>query len=268
MKKLLSRILSNLRARLQLLQAAFLYRSLGPGLTAVMRDHGLYSDLAGDVEPLSFARAVFGPGAGIPKPPDFLKKLDSSASFTPAGYPGIYNSEPSVSSFLGQLVFYRKASVVVELGCFVGWTSAHLAFALQANGQGHVYCVDRDQQTLDVAQANLKRHGLEKLVTTLLGTSMDQAVVSALPKQIDILFIDTSHLYPDTLEEIHFYAPLMAENGCIVLHDSIWFPGVRRSIAEVAGKFRVLTFATEESNGVSVLLNQAWLKSSGVDPVG
>ena len=39
------------------------------------------------------------------------------------------------------------------------------------------------------------------------------------------------------------------------MHDAISHYNIRRSLAEVAGKFRVLTFATEDGDGVSVLLN-------------
>jgi predicted O-methyltransferase YrrM len=159
-----------------------------------------------------------------------------------------------VGGFLGQLVFYKKPAVVVELGCFVGWTSAHLAMAIHANATGKLYCVDCEQNYLDVTLANLKRLGLDKAAALLLGTSMDTKVVSALPNKIDVLFIDTSHRYPDTLDEILFYAPRMAEGGYMVLHDSVSWAGVRRSIAEVAGRFRVLTFVTEKGNGVSVLV--------------
>lgn len=142
------------------------------------------------------------------------------------------------------------------MGCFVGWTSAHLALALKVNGwTGKLYCVDAERRHLDTALSNLQRLGLEHEASFLLGRSLDEAVLSALPGKIEVLFIDTSHQYPDTFNEIMTYAPRMAPGGCMVLHDSLSWPGVRRSLAEVAERFRVLTFATEMGNGVSVLLN-------------
>ena len=159
--------------------------------------------------------------------------------------------------FLSQLVFYRKPAVVVELGCFVGWTSAHVAMALQANGHGKLYCVDCNQKHLDATVTNLKRLGLDGVTNSLLGKSTEATLVAGLPNKIDILFIDTSHMYRDTLDEILLYSARLGETGCMVLHDSISFPGVRRAIAEISGKFRILTFATESGNGVSVLLNSS-----------
>jgi predicted O-methyltransferase YrrM len=223
------------------------------------RDHCTYNDVAGDVDPLSFARAVFGTDEPIiSASPDFSKKLGSPSSFTPPGAPEFFMSEPSVGRFLSQLVFYRKPAVVVELGCFVGWASAHLAMALQANGHGKLYCVDCDQKNLDATVINLKRLGLDGVTNTFLGRSTEPTLLAGLPNKIDMLFIDTSHTYRDTLEEISLYSSRIGEKGCMILHDSISFPGVRRAIAEMSGKFRILTFATESGNGVSVLL-RSWL---------
>jgi predicted O-methyltransferase YrrM len=231
-------------------------RYIWSDIAALAGEHCTYHDIAGDVDPLSFARAVFGTNEPIvPAPPDFYKTLGSSTSFIPADAPGSFTSEPSVGRFLSQLVFYRKPAVVVELGCFVGWASAHIAMALQANGRGKLYCVDCDQKNLDTTSRNLKRLGLDRVAATLLGKSTDATLMAHLPNKIDILFIDTSHTYRDTIDEISIYSFQIAETGCMVLHDAISFPGVRRAIAELSGKFRILTFATESGNGVSVLLN-------------
>ena len=255
MARFLGRIRSNLQARVRLLLTAFLRRYIWSDIAAMAREHCTYHDIAGDVDPLSFAHAVFGTNEPvIPAPPHFSEKLGSARSFVPAGAAESFTSEPSVGRFLSQLVFYRKPTVVVELGCFVGWASAHLAAALQANGHGKLYCVDCDQKNLDATVTNLKRLGLDALTNTLLGKSTEPTVVAGLPNKIDILFIDTSHTYRDTLDEILLYSSRMEETGCMVLHDSISFPGVRRAVAEVSGKFRILTFATESGNGVSVLL--------------
>lgn len=38
--------------------------------------------------------------------------------------------------------------------------------------------------------------------------------------KLDVVFIDTSHLYTHTLEEIKLFSPLLNENGIILFHDS------------------------------------------------
>lgn len=39
-------------------------------------------------------------------------------------------------------------------------------------------------------------------------------------KQIDIIFIDTSHFYEHTLEEITLFLPLLSDHGLMIFHDS------------------------------------------------
>ncbi len=256
--KVAASIKENIQARIRLLKNAFFRRFIWSDIIAMVREYGLqYRDVIADIEPLEFARYVFGQNqAPENSPPLFDQQLGLAKDFTPAGAPDYFNSEPNVGRFLGQLVYYRKPANVVELGCFVGWASAHLALALKANGQlGRLYCVDPNQDHLAMAAANLKRLGLDQKTIFLKGFSLDESVLSKLPDKIDVLFIDTSHEYPETFYEINAYAPRMAASGCIVLHDSICWPGVRRSLMELAGQFRVLTFATEKGNGVTVLLN-------------
>jgi len=261
MGALLGRIGSNLQPRIRLLLTALSRRYIWSDISAMAREHCTYHDVAGDVDPLSFAHAVFGTNKlSIPTAPDFSKKLGSAISFTPPDSPKSFTSEPSVGRFLSDLVFHRKPAVVVELGCFVGWASAHLAATLQANGHGKLYCVDYDEKNLDGTMRNLKRLGLDGVATLLLGKSTEPTVAARLPNKIDILFIDTSHTYRDTRDEILLYSSRIGETGCIVLHDSISFPGVRRAIAEISSTFRVLTFATESGNGLSVLLQSSFAR--------
>ncbi len=242
--------------RLRLIKIALLKR--GSGMWESVGDlwcpRGRFYDVRGNVESFAFARAILGRDA-VPPEPEFANRLGPSSLFTPEGYPAFYNSEPSVSSFLGQLVAFKKPSVVVELGCFVGFTSAHLAVGLKRNQSGHLYCVDIGEKEAEIARSNMKRLGLADRVTVLVGGSLDQKITAALPDRIDILFIDTSHLYPDTLHEIRFYAQRVFPGGCIALHDSTSFPGVRRSIEEILPEFRVHTFATDAGNGLTILID-------------
>lgn len=248
----------NIQARLRLLNNAFFRRYIWSDIIAMSQEYGIqYRDVIGNVEPLEFARYVLGNNhAPEDSPPLFEQQLGSAKEFTPEGVPDYFNSEPKVGRFLGQLVYYRKPASVVELGCFVGWASAHLALALKANNpSGRLFCVDPNPDHLAAAAANLKRLGLDQTTNFLKGFSTDRSLLSRLPDKIDVVFLDTSHEYPETFNEIQTYAPRMAAGGCIVLHDSLRWPGVRRSLMELAGQFSTFTFATEQGNGVTVLLD-------------
>jgi len=250
----MSLLRNNVMPRLRLLRTALCRRFVYADVVAMAREYGIdYRDVGGDVEPFGFVRSLVA-GASA-DPPDFSATIEPAEGFIPAGAPPQFNSEPSVGRFLGQLVFFSRAGTVVELGSFAGWASAHMALALKAAGcGGRLYCVDYMQEYLDAALANLRRHGLEGLVTPVRGLSLDPAVLAALPAAgIDVIFLDTSHAYPDTRDEILAYAPRLSRGGALVLHDSVSASGVRRSVKEVAGRFRVMTFATEQGNGVTVL---------------
>lgn len=56
--------------------------------------------------------------------------------------------------------------------------------------------------------------------TFLRGHDLDPIVLAELPNQADIVFIDTSHHYNDTLRELETYLPRVRPGGRIVLHDT------------------------------------------------
>lgn len=243
----------NLSPRLRLIRTAFTRRFIYHDLIRMVREYGAeYRDVCGNTGPLDFAQDLLG--SKLDKAPDFATAIQPLSTFTPPGAPVIFNSEPSVARFLGQLVFHRPFGTVVELGSFVGWTTAHLALGLKARGgSGQIFAVDYMQEYLDIMMANLRRHALESMVTPLRGMSLDSAVLAALPPRVDLIFLDTSHAYPDTLQEVLTYMPRLAPRGFLVMHDSVSIAGVRRSIEELPDRFRKLTFATERGNGVTVL---------------
>jgi len=243
----------NIGPRLRLMRTALFRRFIYPDVIKMAEDYGLsYRDLGANVEPFEFVRPLTR-GTAAP-PPDFGALIKPVETFTPPGEPEFFNSEPSVGRFLGQLAYYLRPQTVVELGCFVGWSSVHLALGLQASQSGgRLFCVDYRQDYLDATTANLKRHGLGGVATPVLGLSLEPSVIEALPQWIDLVFLDTSHSYPATRDEIVAYAPRVRSGGLFVLHDSISASGVRRSIRELAGRFDALTFATERSNGVTIL---------------
>lgn len=245
-------VIANLAERARLLRTALTRRYIWTDLTAMVREHGFeLRDVRANVHPLQFARQL-PPDRRDAPPPDF-HRLGRGKDFALA-QTYAWNSEPTVSEFLGELVWRLRARTVVELGCYVGWTSAHLAVGLAANGSdARLWCLDYDARFLGAARGNLARLGLADRVEWVHGLSLDRAILDRLPREIDLLFIDTSHEYQATLDEIAAYAPRLTPGGCIALHDSISQDGVRRALAERWSEFATLTFATEFANGLTLL---------------
>ena len=246
-------VASNLTDRIRVLKTLFTKRFIWPDLSDMAQTrvhaHQLVRDISANTNPLKFVDRLQKAANGL----DFAGILGSAKKFERSDVPP-WNSESSVSEFLGDLVFRLKARTVVELGCFVGWTSAHIALGVrEANCNGKLWCVDTETRFLEIARENLARVGLGEQVEFLCGQSMDSAVLAKLPAEIDIVFIDTSHLYEDTCKELDIYSKRLSADGCIILHDTISWPGVRRAVGNIWDRFQSLTFATEGSNGVTVL---------------
>lgn len=243
--------MSSLPDRLRLLRTALTRRFIYSDVVTMAERYGLsIRDVCADVEPFELMSLATGrPTAG----PDFsmLREEEFTAS---EAYAAGWSSEPTVGRFLGRLTAARPDPIVIELGCFVGWSTAHIALAMEhACSQGRVHYLDYNPDYLAAATANLKRLGLSKRAIPHQGMSTDPAIQQALPAQADIVFIDTSHDYDCTLVEIDHYGARLRSGGCLVLHDSLSASGVRRAIHEKRSAFRVATFATERSNGITVL---------------
>ncbi len=50
--------------------------------------------------------------------------------------------------------------------------------------------------------------------------------------EMDLIFIDTSHEYQHTVDEIKLYAPLLRKGGAFAFHDTESFPDVMRAIQD------------------------------------
>jgi predicted O-methyltransferase YrrM len=161
-----------------------------------------------------------------------------------------WSSESEVAHFIALLAWNLKPKNVIEVGSFVGFTSCHIALALECIGDGTLYCVDEGAEYLDILSNNIESLGLRNRIRIIHGSSLDPAVLDSLPKA-EIIFIDSSHHYETTKREIEEYSQKIAKPGYLVLHDSVRYPGVRRAVAEHKGK--KMTFATSQGCGATVL---------------
>jgi len=106
---------------------------------------------------------------------------------------------------------------VLELGTRSG--NSTMAF-LAAAGivDGHVTSVDLEQVTNPGNSMVLWKDC--PYWTFIQGDDMNEAVQALLPPEVDVLFIDTSHEYGHTLQELHAYMPRVAPGGVALFHDT------------------------------------------------
>jgi len=246
----------NLVARMRLLRIALGRRYIYDDLAKLVRDHGFQvDDLTGNVEPFSLLERVLG--TRVFELPNFQSCIPSNL-IDERDYTVGWSAEPSVSLFLGRLAVALRASTIVEVGSFIGWTSAHLALALEFIGHkdGVLHLVECNAGYLDRASANLTKLGLQRWARPHVGFSLDPDLLAKLPEKANLIFLDTSHSYEDTSRELSIYLSRVAPGGCLALHDSVNAPGVRRAIHELRSACSIHTFATERGNGLTVLFPQ------------
>ena len=107
------------------------------------------------------------------------------------------------------LVDELNATHVIELGTRTGVSTVAWLWALTGT-QGRLTSIDIDEQP------DIDRHDHW---TFIQGDDLDPDIVAQL-EPADIVFIDTSHHYDQTLRELNVYRWLVKPGGVIVLHDS------------------------------------------------
>lgn len=145
-----------------------------------------------------------------------------------------------------------KEKVVVELG--VRWGTSTAAFLAAVNDSGgHLYSVDRD-----ACPGTRKLYGSEPNWTFIRGNDME--VVKGWNLPIDHLFIDTSHTFDHTLNELREWGKWVKPGGIITLHDLYVYEAGGRSevldaieqyMKENPGKYSFRAF--EGSYGLGLL---------------
>lgn len=119
--------------------------------------------------------------------------------------------------FLHEQARSRPGARILELGARRG--NSTLAFlAGVAESGGHVWSSDID---------NVLRYpdGIGPWRDTphwtfVCGDDMHPSVRAALPAEVDVFFLDTSHEYEHTLAELRAYMPRVAPGGIALFHDT------------------------------------------------
>jgi cephalosporin hydroxylase len=107
------------------------------------------------------------------------------------------------------LVDELNASHVIELGTRTGVSTIAWLWALTGT-EGRLTSIDIDERP-DI--------GTFDHWTFIQGDDLDPDIVAGL-EPADIVFIDTSHLYDQTLRELNLYRWLVKPGGVMVLHDT------------------------------------------------
>jgi len=109
-----------------------------------------------------------------------------------------------------EMVVHSNATKVIELGTRTGVSTIAWLYALEQTG-GHLWSVDVDSKP---------PIGDYDHWTFIQGDDESDVVLSQLPEQVDLVFLDTSHHYEHTLRELRLYRSQVRPGGFIVCHDT------------------------------------------------
>lgn len=112
--------------------------------------------------------------------------------------------------YMHDLCVLRDATQVVELGVRTGVSTVAFLAAMDVT-DGQVWSCDIAHPQVPESVANHPRW------TCVVDD--DLWMVNEAP-ECDVLFIDTSHDYQHTLDELRLYAPKVRDGGVILLHDT------------------------------------------------
>ncbi|MDX6680992.1 MAG: hypothetical protein QOG94_1031 [Solirubrobacteraceae bacterium] len=136
---------------------------------------------------------------------------------------------------------------VVQLGHYYGYSALLLGFALRATGVDgpSLVTVDLDRAASDFTLKWIRAARLADTVHVLTGDSTDPALPALARERLggppEIVLVDSSHAYAHTLRELDLWAPQLAPNALLLLHDASVFAqgfdptgagGVRRAVDE------------------------------------
>jgi predicted O-methyltransferase YrrM len=131
---------------------------------------------------------------------------------------------------------------IVEIGSFNGKSTVWLARGSQAGARVPVFCIDPFEESaeyprpagsasiFDAFNRNIRRAGVESLVTAFRGTSAERA--ATWDKPIELLWIDGDHSYAGVKLDFEKFGAHLLDGGLIAFHDTLWTDGPRRVVRE------------------------------------
>ncbi|MBX7244327.1 MAG: class I SAM-dependent methyltransferase [Candidatus Sumerlaeaceae bacterium] len=247
-------------------------------------------------EPTAFAffadcRDLLKPDTNVP---EVLNHLPVSVP-APSEVVGLLEQQPvtlptSVHPALGRMLYLLARSVrpalVLEIGCYIGYSTCNLAQALEDSGRGHLHAFDifmelKDYESpvlgpcancYDATSGHLARAGLAHRVTLHKGDSSVTipALLSGQEESFQMAFIDGDHSAQGCLRDFVNVARLLCPGGIAVFHDSIvdgsGYVGPRsvleRIDEETQGQFAWINLPTPDDFGLAI----AQKRFSGITP--
>lgn len=132
------------------------------------------------------------------------------------------HSDVRIQNLIYTHVVNLRPRRVLEVGTHIGSCSLVIGAALRVNGYGKLLTLEPQAHYQTMARENIEKAGLSDGVEIVSHFSYEEACKTRLAAQgpFELIFVDGSHDYDDTLHDIELCAALLHDNGCIILHDT------------------------------------------------
>ncbi|GHO46300.1 O-methyltransferase [Ktedonospora formicarum] len=139
------------------------------------------------------------------------------------------NLEPETAHFLNILLRSSRRKHLLEIGTSNGYSTIWLAQAV-AHSDGQVTSIDRDANKQALADENLRRAGLRKIVELKCGDATE--IVKSLPGPFDCVFFDADRYSAPA--QLAYLLPKLTEDVILLADNILSHP------EEVAGYLQAL----------------------------
>jgi predicted O-methyltransferase YrrM len=150
----------------------------------------------------------------VPSDPALDSALDDSAA---AGLPAI-NVTANQGKLLQLLARLQGARSILEIGTLGGYSTIWLARALPANGR--LITLEADAKHAEVARANIRRAGLDRIVDLRLGRALDTLPQLAAEGRgpFDLIFVDADK---PSIPDYFRWALKLSRRGSLIIVDNV-----------------------------------------------
>ena len=156
---------------------------------------------------------------------EVIKEVDQ----LPCSHPASVNID--VANLYYSFTKMVRPLLVVEIGCFIGFSTLHFAQALREQAFGKIISIDAfdwdvetdkgEQNRQGVAEYYRKKSNMEDIITYIKGYSgqVYSDIAKDIEKQIDLLYIDGDHSVKGAFEDFNTYYDDVRVGGYLILHD-------------------------------------------------
>jgi len=148
---------------------------------------------------------------------------------------------------LAGIIRASRAARILQFGTFLGGSALVLADLARANdaARAKVVTVDPDPAMNESCRKYAAACGLESLIQTMDGYSTDPALLLQLRNfraeyEWDAIFLDTTHQFRQTVEEIKAIAPLCGPSTLFLFHDASAYAAATLDLGQQGGVARAL----------------------------